>query len=122
MQYAWPGNVRQLRHCIEAAMNFVDDNDTTISTEHLPKYLFPDNKITELEDNLPCRQIFTPKGGFLDEVSVFDAIEQDEKEEILKTLLQCKGNVTESAKYLGISRQALIYRMRKYNISKNKVR
>ena len=27
LSYHWPGNVRQLKHCIESAMNFVTEND-----------------------------------------------------------------------------------------------
>lgn len=117
LQYAWPGNVRQLRHCIEAAMNFVDDHELTISIRHLPKYLFSDTKLTAMMESQANQQI-SDENSLSDEVNVFDTIDQEEKKEITNALRQCKGNVTKSAEYLGITRQALIYRMRKYNITK----
>jgi arginine utilization regulatory protein len=112
--------VRQLRHCIEAAMNFVSDNELTISIRHLPKYLFSDTntKLPAMAESQAHQQISDKNRHLPEEVNVFDKIEQEEKKEILNALRQCKGNVTKSAEYLGITRQTLIYRMRKYNISK----
>lgn len=53
-----------------------------------------------------------------EESNIFDSIEKEEKQEIIDALRQCRGNVTKSAEHLGITRQALIYRMRKYDISR----
>jgi len=39
MNYSWPGNIRQLRHVIERAMTFCDDE--LIDLAHLPPELFP---------------------------------------------------------------------------------
>lgn len=39
MNYSWPGNIRQLRHVIERAMTFCDDE--LIDLIHLPPELFP---------------------------------------------------------------------------------
>ena len=39
MSYSWPGNIRQLRHVIERAMTFCDDE--LIDLIHLPPELFP---------------------------------------------------------------------------------
>lgn len=109
MEYDWPGNVRQLRHCIESAMNFVDSNDALIRMDHLPRYLFTNNTVT----TMPI-QVAPEK----EESNIFDSIEKEEKQEIIDALRQCRGNVTKSAEHLGITRQALIYRMRKYDISR----
>jgi len=48
--------------------------------------------------------------------NVFETIREKEKEEIINALMGNQGNVTRTAKALGISRQALIYRMKKYKI------
>lgn len=118
LQYSWPGNVRQLRHCIESAMNFVSDHELTISIKHLPKYLFSDTKLTAMAESQAHQKIAAETTYLSGEANVFATIEQEEKKEIVNALRQSKGNVTKSAEYLGITRQTLIYRMRKYKITK----
>ena len=39
LDYDWPGNVRQLKHCIECAVNLVSPGETTIKEKHLPFYI-----------------------------------------------------------------------------------
>ena len=45
-----------------------------------------------------------------------EEIRQREKEDIIETLKQTKGNVSQAARLLGMRRQSLQYRMKKYNI------
>ena len=117
VSYEWPGNVRELKHCIESAMNFVQDEDTEINEKHMAQFY---SKV-EAVDNVshiavaPCSEIQSVKP----EGNVFHVIESNEKEAILNALLQNKGNITYAAKQLNISRQCLNYRMRKYDISRN---
>lgn len=40
LSYEWPGNVRQLKNCIEGAMNLVGADEVSIKRKHLPFYLF----------------------------------------------------------------------------------
>lgn len=139
--YNWPGNVRQLRHCIESAMNFVSPYETTLCKEHLPQYIF--------DEQYPPADVFNHKMNFFkgntelptfsnpesfekitdsevvrledspdDEVNIFDIIRHKERLEIVEALVASKGNVTAAAKAMGIGRQALIYKMRKHGIKK----
>ena len=53
------------------------------------------------------------------DTSVYDALkaeENEEKERIIQTLIENKGNVSKSTKILGMHRQSLIYRIKKYGI------
>lgn len=136
LSYHWPGNVRQLKHCIESAMNFVTENDYYIKKKHLPPYIFHeiDEHFTGYrrkgDDFAKARKpmAITKDTGHEvlfgrresddtpSEMSVFETIRQNEKEEIIHALLDCKGNVTQAEKKLHIGRNALIYRIKKYNI------
>jgi transcriptional regulator with PAS, ATPase and Fis domain len=96
--YAWPGNIRELRNvCERFSVLF---SDTTIEAEHLPN---------ELKTNVrqSTTQHFTlPETGIkLDEL---------EANLIYQALHRTQGNYTKSAKLLGISRNTLMYRIQKH--------
>ena len=48
--------------------------------------------------------------------NIVDAIEEKEKENIIQAMLRNGGNISKSARDLGMSRQTLTYRMKKYGI------
>ncbi|AET68254.1 PAS domain S-box [Desulfosporosinus orientis DSM 765] len=117
--FSWPGNVRQLKHCLEAAMNLVTDYDRKIRMKHLPAYLLSGNNATtggyiqkKTIDNNKHLKYSEP-----DRTSVFLMIFEKEKEEIIQALMENKGNVSKTAKQLGMHRQSLIYRIKKYKIT-----
>jgi len=119
LDFSWPGNVRQLKHCLEAAMNLVTDEDLKIKMKQLPAYLLSGNNVTtggylqkESIDRNKHRKHLEPES-----TDVFSTIFQKEKEEIIQALMENKGNVSKTAKQLGMHRQSLIYRIKKYNIT-----
>lgn len=85
--YAWPGNLRELRNCLEHAMMFCDGGRL------------------RLED-LPATIPTTSPKAALD-----SARRQGEEELIRRTLQQFHNNRTRAAAALGISRAALYKRM-----------
>lgn len=91
LAHAWPGNVRELRNAIQRACLL--SRGDVVMPEHLP-----------------------PRIAGLAEQAHSDAEEgrlsQVERATILATLAECKGNRTHAAKKLGISRRALIYKLR----------
>lgn len=49
--YNWPGNIRQLKHCIDYSMNMAEINNYLINSNHLPKYI-QDNSTNKKIHNL----------------------------------------------------------------------
>ena len=45
-----------------------------------------------------------------------DQIRSAERDEIIAVLRQTKGNITKAASLMGMSRQSLSYRMKKYHL------
>ncbi len=91
LAYAWPGNVRQLRNAIQRACLL--SRGDVVMPEHLPPQIAGLGRQTP-EDS--------PRGRLSDV----------QRATILATLAECKGNRTHAAKKLGISRRALIYKLR----------
>jgi len=103
--YKWQGNVRELEHVIEAAINIVEEE--IIRIEHLPIYL--------MENNTDKESFVMPlvKTGPLNK-----AIEQLEREMITAALCKERGNISNASKTLEIPRSTLQYKMEKYKITK----
>ena len=55
-----------------------------------------------------------------EEENIFTSIKEQEKEKIIQMLYKCGGNVSKSARELDMSRQSLIYKMKKYGITRQK--
>lgn len=106
--YTWPGNVRELEHLIEGAITMMD-HEKTIKLEHLPSYFY---------------KYFSKKSATLTNISgtLSKTLWETEERTILSTLSSYNGNVTKSANALGISRQNLNYRIRKFGINVGKIR
>ena len=100
--YRWPGNIRELENVIERIVVLARGNEITLAD--LPDFLRRERPaIDTLQLELPERGI---------------SLESVEKELLVRALEKFNGNQTHAAKYLDISRKALIYRMEKYGIRK----
>lgn len=102
--YNWPGNIRELKNVIESSFNLTYDN--IIKVDDLPDYMF-----SVKSDTLNIPDIITS------EKSLTELIQNYEKD-IIEYAMKNSHNVTEAAKILKISRQALNYKLSKYNIKK----
>lgn len=91
--YQWPGNIRELQHSVERAIILADSN----SIDSL------DSFINHSSVNIQS----TPDVVTLDDM---------EKAFIQKTLNENDGNVTQSARQLGLTRTAMYRRMNKYGL------
>jgi two-component system, NtrC family, response regulator HydG len=111
MNHDWPGNVRELRNVIEYA--FVVCHDKLIRPEHLATRV-PSRLQTcgvELADD-PAASVSRSQAG------VADA----RLEELQRALEMTRGNRTEAARILGVSRVALWKRMKKYGMGGKKTK
>ncbi|SMC89784.1 sigma-54 interaction domain-containing protein [Sporomusa malonica] len=108
-QYEWPGNVRELHHVIEYAFNRAADDVSTITLDCLPDYLRPLERVTcSKHQGERTKLMAVGDTGSFDE-----RVERFEYSLIRQTLDENSGNITQTAKVLGMSRQSLQYRMKK---------
>jgi len=94
LEYPWPGNVRELAHTLEHATLMT--RSEIITMDDLPGE-FREKSMTELMKPL-C------SGG------------TDEKQNILQALKMSGWNKTKAARLLGVSRQTLYEKLKKYDI------
>jgi transcriptional regulator with PAS, ATPase and Fis domain len=93
--YPWPGNVRELRNSMERAVLL--SRSELILPEHLPTRV---------------RAAAAPAGAR--EPGDRERLDEIERQAILQALRQHDQNRTETARVLGISRRALIYKLQKW--------
>jgi len=93
LKYTWPGNVRELQHSIEKAV------------------ILSDNNLLD-EDSFSLNQHV--KSNSLQQQNI--TIEEMEKQMILNSIDKEKGNMSAVAKTLGITRQTLYNKLKKYGI------
>ena len=120
MSYYWPGNVREIKHCIEGAMNIIGD-DSYIRLSHLPAGII--EKVRSERSPKPEGKTYTPAvlvaSPPQQKDSLRSATDMFERSLIIETLESCQGNVSKAAELLEIKRQTLQYKMKKLGIGKD---
>lgn len=111
-EYDWPGNVRELEHMIEGGMNLIYD-DEAITFQHLPLHM--KHKFAQSHDTITQAEPPPPSTAAPGQ-PLQDYMETVEKAYLERALKQAGGNVSQAAKALGIQRQSLQYRMKKYGL------
>ncbi len=97
--YSWPGNVRQLRNCLDSAVVLADGD--TIEPH-----------------DLALRDAGQAGGTKNEESRTFDSLKIEDWEQrlIVEALKRSGGNVPEAAKLLGIGRATLYRKIEHYDI------
>lgn len=93
--YDWPGNIRELRNCVEAAV--VLTRNELIDVEDLP------TQVRKLGESPPIS------------VDIGTTLAESEKKLILATLSSVKGNKTKAAEILQIGRKTLHRKIDEYS-------
>jgi DNA-binding NtrC family response regulator len=96
-RYAWPGNVRELEHVIGRAC---------MLTEHAML------DVIDLPEEL-TQQSSTPS----EEPANASLLADQERRLVEEALRECAGNQSQAARKLGIGRDALRYKMKRYNLA-----
>ena len=96
LSYEWPGNIRELRNCIESAV--VLSRSSVIEVEDLP----PSVRLADRSSQLS--------------LDVGITLAEAEKHLIMSTLVMCGGNKTRAAEVLGIGRKTLHRKLQEYQI------
>ncbi|PTL37330.1 sigma 54-interacting transcriptional regulator [Alkalicoccus saliphilus] len=94
LQYAWPGNTRELENVIERAVNVLKPGEA-VDGSHFP----PKLKSRQRTEKPPALQ---------------EAVQRAEKETIEQALVYTNGNKSKAAEILGVSRTALYEKITKY--------
>lgn len=116
-QYDWPGNVRELEHIIEGAMNLIDLEEA-ISYIHLPLHFRNKPQFKEEQNGTGTMDdLLIQKNKPIKPLEQY--IQEAETYYLKKVLKHHDNNITQAAKSLGMSRQNLQYRLRKYGVKKD---
>lgn len=99
-RYDWPGNVRELENQLERLVVF--NRTGIIGIEDLPAELRRPTRV------LGKLRLELPESGF--------SLEELERDILAAALERHGGNQSRAARYLGISRNTLLYRMQKFNL------
>lgn len=114
--YHWPGNIRQLKHTIECAMNIIASEEKFISPEHIPRYLGLFNEKNTEPEKEPDTKKNLPGTIQQSSKDILKQIKTQEKDAIIAALIRSKGNVAKAAEELNMSRQLLQYHLKKLGL------
>jgi DNA-binding NtrC family response regulator len=116
LAYTWPGNVREIENFMR---KYLVIQDPEAAAEDLRQKVGTRvaSKVTSIAAPLETRTTaFTPPPS-LDRVSA--AQKKAEKEAILSALNRTRWNRKQAARVLGVDYKALLYKMKKHDISRD---
>lgn len=100
-QYDWPGNVRELENEMKRVAVLSEGPEVTED---------------DLSDTIRSRPSHAPPVPTGQRLSLQETVEEVEKRLIRETLTECQNNQTQTAERLGLSRQGLIKKLKRYGI------
>lgn len=100
MGYDWPGNIRQLKNCIETMVVMCDRD--TLDVADIPPEIHQ------------VRQLAAGRGAATSLAGV--PLNELEKQAIMDTLAKTQGNREQAAKILGIGERTLYRKIKEYNL------
>jgi two-component system NtrC family response regulator len=110
-EYSWPGNVRQLKNCMERLVVTVEAD--TIHLEDLPSEM-RGSKVAPPPLEQACPGNFRSTAA--PPVTLDEAVAEAEKAAILAALAQCNHHRERTAQLLGISVRTLHYKMNRHSL------
>ncbi|MDR1391438.1 MAG: sigma-54 dependent transcriptional regulator [Holosporales bacterium] len=107
--YSWPGDVIQMKNMVDwllAIKIAEEDNNEIISPDNLPKEIFKTETTIERAVSI----------SMISELSIKDAREAFEREYFMEQLKRFSGNISQTAKFVGMERTALHRKLKSLNI------
>jgi len=105
--YQWPGNIRELRNCVERAYSFCDGSQ--IDVRNMPDYIQERSAVTQshpaMDPDLPFKE------------AKEKWIESFEKDYLVDCLRKNNGNISKTAKQAGIDRKSVQRLLKKYGLA-----
>ena len=108
-EYNWPGNVRQLRNCLERAVLLANDDRITINE-------LPPEVAGRTNGTMPFVPVAPGASAETGGTAVPTALRDVEKQQIIAALEQTGWHRGKTAALLGISPSTLYRRLRDYNL------
>ena len=105
-KYDWPGNIRELRNVIERAV--ILETGDVIRAESLPSEIIRSGRVKVLNQEETDKS----EGFFSEGASLYDL----EKQTISAALKKSGNNQTRASRLLGITRDTLRYKIKKYHL------
>lgn len=132
-QYSWPGNIRELEHIIESAVNSAEKNDKNLELRHFyfanllgimesdnaahENFFSPGTDSTPLPfQSVPSSSDMSSKFPVSEPFSLARTKRELEEKRILTALAASMGNIAMAARQLDMSRQLLGYKIKKLNL------
>jgi DNA-binding NtrC family response regulator len=106
----WPGNVRQLQNVIERSCA-IANSPADLTIDLFQRSALEDGAAVVVSSGIGADFVPLGNGETLE-----TRIDSEEKKHVLYALEYCKGNRTHAAAFLGISRQWLIGRIKKFEL------
>ena len=110
MAHTWPGNVRELRNCVERMVVFA--RGATLTLNDVPANI---RQAVSDQFQAPAEEAAAELAASENHLD----IKANERALILQALAECKGNRSQAAKKLNISRRTLHRKLNQYGITGN---
>lgn len=106
--YSWPGNIREMKNVLSYAVFSLEEGQGEINLRNLPPYIIEKGVVLNQKSVAPAVS------------SLIHARQESEKEAILSALEQAGNNKAAAARLLGISRNELYKKLRRYGLGENR--
>jgi len=110
LEHDWPGNVRELEHAIEAAAVYAEGDEILARDLPMAGKVFRKKAEHALDSATSITADGAPRAGLR------ETLGDIERDRLVETLAACGNNRSRAAKALGMSRGALLRRLKRYGL------